>query len=72
MSHWQDVENGSQLRSRIPQRLHVRSEVRIASSLAAASLTAFLNILRGSLLKALVLPDSDRAGKIIRHPAGPG
>ena len=47
---WQDVEKGRQLCSRIAQRLNVRQRVRFASSLAAASLTVFLNILLAFLI----------------------
>jgi hypothetical protein len=41
----QDVEKGLQLCSRIAPRLNVPQGVRFASSLAAAALVAFLNIL---------------------------
>jgi hypothetical protein len=45
----QDVEKGLMRRSRLAQRLNVRQKVRFASSLAAALLKAFLNILRDYL-----------------------
>ncbi len=47
----QDVEKVSQLRSRIPQRLNVRENVRFTSSVAAALLEDLLNILRDVLIR---------------------
>ena len=62
---WQDVEKGRQLCSRIAQRLNVQQRVRFASSLAAASLTVFLNI----LLAFLILSTRGDRLMIALHPA---
>jgi hypothetical protein len=62
----QDAEKARQRRSRFPQRLNVQDGVRVASSLAAALLATFLNILQDvRLLFPTYSPSNSRRAEMI-------